>query len=57
MDFYKALRLKTAERLLRQSSLKIIEVALATGFVSAAHFSASLQKVYFRMPTQVRKNC
>lgn len=54
MEFYKKLRLQTANKLLKQSSMKIIEIAQATGFVSAAHFSASYQKMYDQTPSQTR---
>jgi transcriptional regulator GlxA family with amidase domain len=54
MDFYRNLRLETAQKLLCQSSMKIIEVAQATGFVSAAHFSASFHKAFAQTPTQMR---
>ncbi len=55
MDFYKQLRLQTAKKLLQQSSMKIIEIAQATGFVSAAHFSASFQKAFAKTPSQIRQ--
>ena len=55
MDFYRQLRLQTAKKLLKQSPMKIIEIAQATGFVSAAHFSASFQKVFAKTPSQVRQ--
>lgn len=54
MHFYRNLRLQTAEKLLQQSSMKIIDVAQATGFVSSAHFSASFQKLYAKSPSQSR---
>jgi transcriptional regulator GlxA family with amidase domain len=55
MDFYKTLRLQTARKLLQQSSLKIVEVAEATGFVSAAHFSSSFNKLFGMKPSGMRK--
>lgn len=57
MHFYRDLRLQIAEKLLRQSSMKIIEVAQATGFVSSAHFSACFQKLYAKSPSQSRSDC
>jgi len=38
-EHYLALRLDRARALLRQTSLPVLEVALASGFTSAAHFS------------------
>ncbi len=55
MDFYRNLRLQTAKKLLKQSPMKIIEIAQATGFISAAHFSASFQKVFAKTPSQIRQ--
>ena len=39
MDFYRALRLDTGQRLVRESSLRVADIAEATGFSSAEHFS------------------
>lgn len=38
-DYYLGLRLERAAALIRQSSLSVLEVSLACGFVSASHFS------------------
>jgi len=54
MDFYRQLRLKTSKKLLKQSSMKIIDVAQATGFVSAAHFSSSFHKQFGQTPSSLR---
>lgn len=54
MAFYRLLRLQVAKKLLNQSSLKIIEVAQATGFVNAAHFAACFQKEFEKTPSQSR---
>lgn len=54
MDFYRQLRLQTAEKLLKQSSMKIIDIAQATGFVSAAHFSTSFHKQFGQTPSSLR---
>ena len=56
MDFYRQLRLQTAEKLLKRSSMKVIDIAQATGFVSAAHFSTSFNKQFGQTPTYIRKN-
>ena len=47
---YRRIRLDQARRLLRQSPLSITEVAMATGFSSAAHFSRSYRKATGRSP-------
>ena len=47
---YRRIRLDQARRLLRQSPLSITEVAMATGFSSAAHFSRSYREVIGRSP-------
>lgn len=56
MDFYRQQRLHTAEKLLKQSSMKMIDIAQATGFVSAAHFSAAFNKQFGQTPSYLRKN-
>lgn len=43
MQFYRMLRLETADQILRQSSLPLVEVALATGFSNRSHFSRAFQ--------------
>jgi len=55
MDFYRQLRLQTAEKLLKQSSMKMIDIAQATGFVSAAHFSSAFNKQFGQTPSSLRK--
>lgn len=55
MEFYKQLRLQTAKKLLKQSPLKILEIAQATGFISAAHFSSAFNKQYAQTPSSLRK--
>ncbi len=54
MDFYRQLRLNTARKLLKQSSMKIIDIAQATGFVSAAHFSTAFNKQFGNTPSSLR---
>ena len=48
--YYLNLRLKRARHLLRQTSLSILSVALACGFVSASHFSKCYREYYERTP-------
>ena len=55
MEFYRQQRLQTAEKLIKQSSMKIIDIANATGFVSAAHFSSVFNKQFGTTPSALRK--
>lgn len=54
MDFYRQQRLHTAQKLLKQSSMKMIDIAQATGFVSAAHFSSAFNKQFGQTPSSLR---
>ncbi|MBU1304761.1 MAG: GlxA family transcriptional regulator [Alphaproteobacteria bacterium] len=55
LDTYRAIRLKHARRLLEQSPLSISEVAFATGFSSAGHFSGSFKNAFGVTPKAARK--
>ena len=48
------IRLDRARHLLIQSSLPVVEVAVACGFVSASHFSKCYRELYARSPQQER---
>jgi len=52
--FYRKLRLSIAEKLLLQSQLSVTEIAMASGFVSAAHFSYSFKSRYGIAPSVLR---
>ncbi len=52
--YYLELRLDRARHLLAQSSLPVVEVAVACGFVSASHFSKCYRELYARSPQQER---
>ncbi|MGE7368407.1 GlxA family transcriptional regulator [Neorhizobium sp. NPDC001467] len=52
--YYLEIRLDRARHLLVQSSLPVVEVAVACGFVSASHFSKCYREVYDRSPQQER---
>ncbi len=39
MEFYREMRLRKADELVQQTALSMLDVALVTGFASAAHFS------------------
>lgn len=45
-EHYLALRLARAAQLLRGTSLSILDIAVATGFASASHFSRAFRAVY-----------
>lgn len=52
--YYLNLRLARARHLLRQTSMSILSVALACGFVSASHFSKCYRECYRRTPRAER---
>jgi transcriptional regulator GlxA family with amidase domain len=54
-DHYMELRLRRARILLVQSTLSVLEVAMASGFVSASHFSRAY-KTRFGRPPRVDRN-
>lgn len=49
MQYYRIIRLARAQNLLRNSSMQITEIALATGFASSAHFSSAYAR-HFHVP-------
>jgi transcriptional regulator GlxA family with amidase domain len=51
---YREMRLERARSLLLQTELSIIEVAVATGFQSAGHFTRTYRLAYGVTPTQQR---
>ena len=53
--YYLTLRLNTAQRMLEQTSLKIIDVAIACGFKSAGHFSSRYYSSFGVTPREARK--
>lgn len=53
--YYLTLRLSRARFLLRQTSLPILSIALACGFVSASHFSKCYREHYSRTPSLERR--
>lgn len=52
--YYLEIRLDRARHLLIQSSMPVVEVAIACGFVSASHFSKCYREVYAKSPQQER---
>lgn len=54
MRFYRDLRLEKARNLIMNSSLRLTEIALATGFASSAHFSTAHSSRYGMPPSALR---
>ena len=54
-QYYLDLRVRRARQLLRQSPMSIMEVAVATGFNSASHFTQIYKKHFGHAPSQERK--
>jgi len=54
-DQYLRIRLERALALLRETSLAVTEVAMATGFVSPSHFSRSFARRYGLPPGRMRQ--
>lgn len=54
-EHYLALRLMRSRQLLRETSLSILEVALATGFASASQFARAFRRAYGCPPREIRR--
>jgi transcriptional regulator GlxA family with amidase domain len=52
--YYLQLRLERARHLLHQSDMPIVDLALASGFVSASHFSKCYRETYGKSPREER---
>lgn len=52
--YYLNMRLERAQLLLRTSSLSVVEIAIACGFVSASHFSKTYRETYGVTPIETR---
>ncbi|WP_407703760.1 GlxA family transcriptional regulator [Xaviernesmea oryzae] len=55
LDTYRAIRLAHGRRLVEQSPLSIAEIAYATGFSSAGHFSRCFSELYDMSPHALRQ--
>lgn len=55
LDTYRTIRLAHGRRLLEQSPLSIAEIAYATGFSSAGHFSRAFKAAYAETPAGTRR--
>ncbi len=53
--YYLTLRLEKARRLIVQTAMPILDIAFATGFSSAAHFSKTYRDVFHRTPSEERR--
>lgn len=54
--FYLKLRLDRARELLRYSSMPIVDVAIATGFISPSHFSKTFRVCFGHSPGDCRRD-
>lgn len=52
--YYLEMRLEKARKLLNQTSLSILDIAMASGFVSASHFSKCYREQFHRTPREER---
>ncbi len=52
--YYQELRLYRARMLLTQTSLSVLDVALACGFISASHFSKCYREFFAKTPREER---
>ncbi len=55
-NYYRAMRLDKARHLLRQTTMPVLSVALACGFVSASHFSKCYGDNFGRTPSEERQS-
>jgi AraC family transcriptional regulator, glycine betaine-responsive activator len=55
LETYREIRLSHARRLLEQSPLSIAEIAFATGFSSASHFSRAFKTLFGKVPRSFRQ--
>ena len=53
-SFYRDLRLDKSRELLRQTDLRIVDIALATGFADAAHFATAFKRRFAETPSRFR---
>ncbi|RUX47511.1 GlxA family transcriptional regulator [Mesorhizobium sp. M4A.F.Ca.ET.050.02.1.1] len=54
MRYYLRLRLELAERLIEQTNMSMVEIAVACGFASSSHFSKCFREVFGRAPRTFR---
>lgn len=56
MAYYRVMRLEKAQNLLRNSSLALTEIALATGFANSAHFATAYKAIFGSSPSDTRRD-
>jgi transcriptional regulator GlxA family with amidase domain len=56
-QYYVGARLEVARRLLRQSTMSVIEIGIACGFTSASHFGRSYRRHFGLAPSDDREPC
>ncbi|TIT28748.1 MAG: helix-turn-helix domain-containing protein, partial [Mesorhizobium sp.] len=52
--YYARLRLERAKRLIEQTKMPLLEIAVACGFVSSSHFSKCFRETFGRVPSAYR---
>ncbi|WP_394889985.1 GlxA family transcriptional regulator [Mesorhizobium sp. AaZ16] len=57
MRYYLDLRLARAKRLIEQTELPIVEIAIACGFASASHFAKCFRQAFGISPSACRTRC
>jgi transcriptional regulator GlxA family with amidase domain len=53
-SYYLKIRLAEAKQLLRQTSNSIVEISVATGYISSSHFSKAYREIYGYPPSTER---
>ncbi|RWP96676.1 GlxA family transcriptional regulator [Mesorhizobium sp.] len=54
MRYYARLRLERAKRLIEQTNMPFLEIAVACGFVSSSHFSKCFREIFGKTPREWR---
>ncbi|TIW20763.1 MAG: GlxA family transcriptional regulator [Mesorhizobium sp.] len=54
MRYYARLRLERAKRLIEQTNMPFLEIAVACGFVSSSHFSKCFREIFGKTPSDWR---
>ncbi|TIU68314.1 MAG: helix-turn-helix domain-containing protein [Mesorhizobium sp.] len=55
MRYYLRLRLEWAKRLIEQTNMPFLEIAVACGFVSSSHFSKCFREIFGKAPSDCRR--